>query len=473
MRSDPSPSASQALGVLFLGLLLATLVSTLKVGTTLGAVSAVGLLIIFLSSPKWGLLLVLLARASSDAFTSYAFVGGGILGGLANLGLGLILTVAGAAYVLSRGVPLISLPGGRLLTLLLLTGFVGVARSNSQLYSLRQWIPLLTSFVVYALAARVFTGSRQTQRVVDVIGLSFILPAAFGVQQLVTGGFARREFEVPTAVGTFVHPNIFGHFLVMIIALFLGQAVYQAGRRRGMAAAIVFLAFGLLLGTYARAAWGGALIVLLTFGILQARIFLVLIPIASLAIFGSGLLPSVALRVADPLGPGSSLAARVFEIWPATLQAWLSTTGSDGAPVVVLVNRLAGLGPGIGVALSRYGLSGQPHNDYLRVLVEYGIFGLVLYVALAIVLVVMAYRIWRQVRSTDQTAAAVPLSFLALALAFPVISITDNVFAQTVDQLYFWTLAGLAAGVGASGRGRESAAEGNAEGRTLSPSNRL
>ena len=444
MRSAFPLAASQALGVLLVGLLLATLVSTLQVGMMLGGVLAVGFLLLFLASPEWGLLLLLLARASSDAFTSYAVVGGGVLGGLANLGLGLILTFAGGVYVLSRSVPLISLPGGRLLALLLVTGLIGVLRSNSLLFSMRQWVPVLTSFVVYALAARLFVGSRQAQRVVDVIGVSFILPAGLGVYQLITGtGASRYEFEFPAVVGTFVHPNIFGHFLVLVIALFLGQALYQTGRRRVVAAASVVLALLLLVGTYARAAWVGALIVFFAIGILRARALLALVTVGALITFGSGLVPSIGERFADPLAAGGSLGDRLFRLWPATWQAWLSATGSEGGGFLVVVNRLAGLGPGIGLALSRYGLQEQPHNDYLRVLVEYGIFGLVLYLALTIGLVLMAFRTWRDVRSTDRAAAAIALSFLAFAVAFPVMSITDNVFAQTVDQLYFWTLAGL------------------------------
>jgi hypothetical protein len=39
--------------------------------------------------------------------------------------------------------------------------------------------------------------------------------------------------------------------------------------------------------------------------------------------------------------------------------------------------------------------------------------------------------------------ASVALSFLALTFAYPVMGVTDNVFAATQNQVYFWTLAGL------------------------------
>jgi len=176
-------------------------------------------------------------------------------------------------------------------------------------------------------------------------------------------------------------------------------------------------------------------------GILRARVLLVLLPLGALAIFG--LVPSVGERLADALAGGGSLADRFYNLWPTTLRAWLSATGAEGGGFFVVLNRLAGLGPGVGSALARYGLSGSPHNDYLRVLVEYGIFGLTLYLALIGVLAVMAFRTWREFRKGNQAGAAVALSFFALTLAFPVMSITDNIFAHTVNQVYFWTLAGL------------------------------
>ncbi|MGH8060106.1 MAG: O-antigen ligase family protein, partial [Candidatus Entotheonellia bacterium] len=443
-RSGP-PIAFQLLGILLAGWLLAGIVSTRPLSLVVGGALAAGFLLLFLANPATGLLLVLLARASTDAtlrLLTAADPRGGVIGGLPNIGLVLILTFAGGLYILSRGVPLISLAGGRLLTLLLVTGFLGVMRSDSLLFSMNEWVPLLASFVIYALAAHLFASPRQMQRVVDVIAASFILPAAFGVYQLATGGgVIRPGFSVRGVFGTFVHPNAFGFFLVTVIALFLGQAFFQAGRRRVAAVAGLCIALVLLMGTYARVAWAGALAVLFVVGILRARILLLVLPFAILITLG--LVPSVGGRLTDALAGGGTLGHRLLTLWPATLGAWLSATGAEGGTFQVALNRLAGLGPGIGQALGHYGLEGLPHNDYLRVLVEYGIFGLTLYLALISVLAVMAFRTWREFRERNQAAAAVALSFFSLTLAFPVMSITDNIFAHTANQVYFWTLAGL------------------------------
>ena len=40
-------------------------------------------------------------------------------------------------------------------------------------------------------------------------------------------------------------------------------------------------------------------------------------------------------------------------------------------------------------------------------------------------------------------AVSVPLSFFALTLAYMIMSVTDNVFASTQNQVYYWALAGM------------------------------
>ncbi len=447
------PSAVfHVLVVLLAGCVLAILVSTLQLSLIVGGALAVGFLLLFLAQPMWGLLFVLLARASTDTtvrFLTAAGPRGEILGGQANIGLMLVLTIAGGIYILSRRVPMISLTGGWLLALLLVTGFVGMMRSNDLIGSMRWWIPVLATLVIYALAAQLFSTPRQIQRAVDVIAASFIFPAALGMFQLVTGeGVTRPDFPLRSVTGPFVHPSAFGQYLVLIVALFLGQALSQTGKRKVVAVGGLCVAFLLLFGTYARAAWLGALIVLLTIGILRARAILLLLVGALITL---GLVPALGGRLADVLAGGGSLAYRLSNTWPGTLHPWLWATEAEGG-FVVAANRLAGLGPGIGTALGRYGLTAIPHNDYLRILVEYGVFGLVLYLALIGVLATMAFNVWRQLRGRDPGSAAVALSFFALTLAFSVMSLTDNVFAQTANQVYFWTLAGLTVAVGKWGR---------------------
>jgi O-antigen ligase len=454
IRDPVAPEALPIILALLLGGILALAVGSMQPWLALGGIAAGGFLLLFLTHPAWGVLAVLLLRASTDVSFKIipgAGLPGGLAGALPNIGLIVTLTLVGGLYIVSRGLPLISLPGGRLLTLLLLTGLIGVARGGSRLQAMDEWIPVLAAFATYALVARLFSTPRQVQRILDVIAASFALPMLLGLYQLAVGQGVSRgaEFQTPGIVGTFVHPNSFGFYLVLVSALFLSQAVYSTGARRLLSAAALCLSVGLLIGTFARVAWAGMLVVFVVVAALRARMLLVGAPVAAFAIYR--LIPSVSTRLSDPLASGGSLQDRLFNLWPALIEAWLTATGAMGASLVVLVNRLAGLGPGVAPGLARFGGYSQvtiPHNDYLRVLVEYGIFGLILHFALSGVLIVVAYRAWREFKSGNcPEAAVVAMTFLAVAIAFPVMSITDNIFAHTANQVYFWALAGLTVAV--------------------------
>jgi hypothetical protein len=445
----PSHSASWGFAVASIGVLLAFAIAQLDPFLIGGTALAVGFLLLFLARPFWGLLLVLLVRSSTDLTFRFLAVdgAGGRIGAIPNIVLILTLTLAGGVYILSRSAAMISLPGGRLLALLLVVGLVGVIRSDSSILAMNEWMPVLASFVTYSLAAHLVRGPADAQRVSYVITASFILPASLGLHQLISkSGVVRPDFPIPAVVGSFLHPNTFGFYLVILVAVFLSRAVYDNGRRRATVLFLLGLTLALLLFTYARVAWAGALVVFLVVAILRARLVLVLLPLGVLLAFV--LAPGIDVRIGDALARGGSLGDRLYNLWPRTVSAWLSATGTEGGGFLLVLNRLTGLGPGAGTAaLGRFGLSAIPHNDYLRVLIEYGILGLVLYFALTIGLAAMAYRTWRDFGHTNPEASAATLSFFALTLAFPIMSTTDNIFAHTVNQVYFWTLAGLTAAV--------------------------
>jgi hypothetical protein len=397
-------------------------------------------LILFLQRPDLGLLIVLFARASSDAvllqITSAFGASSGLRGLLLNPNTALILILIGAGIltILARRLPMLSLPGGVLLVLLVFTGVVGIARSDDLLYSFQEWVPMLAAPVTYALAAGLFKNSSGIFRVTKVLAASFLLPAAIGYSQLLMGtgvlvqGFVR-------IYGTFVHPNPFGLYLVVVMAVFVPLAFFRS--RMGVISRLIVPAVGpLLLATYARFAWAGSVIVLACIGIMRHRILLLIIPLIGLV----ALIPDVQMRVEDPFG--GSFADRV-RIWTGIYQEWLAEATRDGTMASSIVSILGGLGPGAAALLAarfRRGIT-PAHNDYIRLLIDHGVVGLLCYVLLAMIMIRLGYQAYRS--SRDRPTGAIALSFLALAIAYPIMSITSNIVAATVNQLYFWTLAGL------------------------------
>lgn len=413
-------------------------------GAVLGLVLVGG----FLVRPDIALSVVLIGRAASDLSVigvGSLRAGSGLpLGSLLNIGLALILILGGGLYILAHRAPLFRVSGGGLLGLLLLVGIVGILRAESLVFSFSQWLPVVGGFVTYSLAAHVFSTPERVEHMVRALALSFVLPAAFGLHQLVTGTHLLvPNVRIERLLGTFVHPNPFGIYLIFVLSVFLSQALVPARHRRDISLLIVALSLVLLVGTQTRIAWIGAVVVVLVIGVLRSRVLLLVLPVLAGAAWFVA--PSVQGRLADPLG--GSFADRLVNVWPPLFRAWLRETATGEPWISASINRLVGLGPGSVEPLSLAARGGvvAAHNDYLRVLIEYGLFGLVLYLVLVLVLITTAYKTWRI--ASDGRMGAVALAFLAVAVAFPIMSLTDNLFAGTQNQLYFWTLAGASVAI--------------------------
>lgn len=432
---------SQALIVLAAGFGLAFLAARSSPLFLLAAVLGVMFLFFFIRRPDLGLLTVLVVRASSDVVVLLLATGdptslGGLRGLIMNPNTALILILIGAGIltILARPLPIMSLPGGVLLVVLAVTGLVGIIRSDRLLFSFQEWVPMLAAPVTYALAAGTLADPAKRLWVPKALAASFMLPALVGYLQLWTGG-GRFITGFVRIFGTFVHPNPFGLYLVIILAVFVPLAFLRS--RTGVVARIIAAAASpLLVATLARFAWAGAMIVLVSIGFLRHRILLLLIPLVGFM----ALIPTVQMRLEDPLS--GSFADRL-NLWRNIYEQWTVEVGRDGTTASAVVSILGGLGPGGASLLGEQFGRGTfaAHNDYIRLLVEYGAVGLIVYVAVTLTMIRLAYQAFRA--SRDRPSGTIALSFLALAIAYPIMSLTSNIVAATYNQLYFWTLAGL------------------------------
>jgi O-antigen ligase len=442
------------------GLVLVWISGHSLVTLTIAALVAVAFILVFLQRPDLGLLAVLVIRSFSDKFVRGEGVRGAALGsrltGSPNVGLILTLVFGGTLYVLVRRLQFLRNPGAMPLLFLLLIGtirlllwgytpfpgaFSDALRPQALFAGIDRWLAVWSALVVYALAAALFREPKRMQRVIDVMAVAFIPPAVYGIYEQVTGNTMYEELEKIYRVGgTFSHPNSFSFFLVLMFGVFLCQAVTQKGWRRLAGWSIVLTAGALLSLTLTRSAFAGVLIIVLIVGMLRQRALLFLLPVA--VVVALALVPSIGARMAAPLDPTSGSFADRLGIWESAYNSWLSLTVDDQSSVATLMNRLVGMGPASFILFSGV----VAHNDYLSVFFEYGILGLIAFLGMSAALIGMALRAWRQ--TTDPVMAPVALGFFAVAVAFQMIYFFDNLFANTANQLYFWTLAGLTAAIG-------------------------
>ena len=145
--------------------------------------------------------------------------------------------------------------------------------------SLQSAVRFLSFTVLFAVLEQIFrTDPDARWRVLKAVCWSLVLPALVALQQFVRGERTDEFIDVGRVRGTFFHPNPFGTYLVMVLVIALVMARVAERRVRPLLHLAAAASAGLLLLTYARAAWLAAIIGLVVLGIrLDRRILRVLL----------------------------------------------------------------------------------------------------------------------------------------------------------------------------------------------------
>ncbi len=133
------------------------------------------------------------------------------------------------------------------------------------------------------------------------------------------------------------------------------------------------------------------------------------------------------------IGPVSINAMGRVTLWNETISSWEES-------------RLIGKGAGSSEILIAHQYPGlaHPHNDYLRILHDYGLIGLGFWAAGYLWLLMTTWRAWQRADRQEGAEARVHLSAFLALLAVALAMITDNV------MIYIFAMAPLALLVGAS-----------------------
>ncbi len=123
-----------------------------------------------------------------------------------------------------------------------------------------------------------------------------------------------------------------------------------------------------------------------------------------------------------------------------------------------LIGHGAGASDRLTQALPFHG-AGHPHNDYLRILVDYGVVGIVLWFAAFLAILRLTWRRWQEVRGTrvyaEQIHAAAFLALVGIALTM----IVDNPLIELARMGPLGILVGLSLGLPLVRRPAASAVE--------------
>lgn len=397
----------------------------LRIGLVLGGL----LMVVWLGRFEYFLLAVLVVRPVLDITKA----GGGaavLSSGIAALVvLGVLLWLAAQVHANTlRPVSVL----GRVAVLLLAVMTVSAVFSDEQVRSLLQVARLAAAVAVFLAVEQFATGDRARRRILLACYASALVPLLVGVQQFASGSYLKQSSGLGRVTGTFLHPNAFGFYLVVL--LIMGAAVFRHldGVARVLVGVVLVGGTVELLLTYSRGSWVSVVVGLLLVGALQSRKLLLLVP-AGLALVVV-LVPSVLTRLSDLTAaetingtPGNSFLWRISH-WGVVL------AGARG-------HEFLGIGPSASDFLGDEVL--PPHNDFVRMYVETGVLGVTVYIAFIIAALVTAARALRAVTG-HELGRGVAVGAIGCTGAFVFGSFGGNLISEVVVLLYLFAFLALA-----------------------------
>lgn len=397
-------------------------------GMFLAAVGIAGaaFVLLLVEETEWAMLVLLASRASLDLVADKRV-------GPLNVAavLGLLVIAAGALHMMNRR----EFPSPRDVMfpylLFLIVCVVSLVESPDRMGGIKDLFRFASLFFIYQLVGYIGRTERGMRRVLVAIAISGIGPILVGAYQFATGsGFTIKQGAFVRLEGTFVHPNPFSLYLALVLPALIAAWLVVKEWRRWLGIIIAGLTVCLVL-TFTRTGWIGLFAAVLIMAWLRYRKIFFVIPIVLAAVLF--LIPGVADRFSDldstdsPRGTTTNSLDWRFEYWSEALQ------NVGESPV---------WGQGLGFIRETTEQGKEAHNDFVRVLVETGLAGLVLFVWAVARLTVAAVKATR--RPATRLRSAVRVAFAGTMVAYVLMSLTSNLISQPAVQWYFWSIMALA-----------------------------
>ena len=298
--------------------------------------------------------------------------------------------------------------------------------------SLVEFLRWLSFFALFLLGFYLFRGGQALTRLIRILIASSIIPTAVALWQALNhqGVFDGERWRLN---GTFVHPNMLAFYLVFVITLacfiFLSLKKQWVEKYLYLFLAVPFLL--VLVLTYTRGAWLCLFMIIFLIGLVRFR---------TLLLAGAGVIIIFYLAFSpfqERINSLMSFSATDSTVWRVDL--WRDAIGyAQGSPAI-------GYGPGTApIVIGNYRPvalgSSEPHNDYIKILLETGIIGLAAYLALIINLLARLFKGFKN--EAWPRRQNLFLFILVFAASLYLFSAGDNILKDSSLQWSFWALNG-------------------------------
>ena len=375
-----------------------------------------------------GFLCLIFIRSSLDFIKNFTGAGGLNIAGVVSL----LLIVLGVFYILYRRINVLRFEDSAPFLVFLGIAGLSIAYSPDRQSSVEDWLRLLSVYSVYILTRTIFTTEVKIRKALNAVLLSALIPVLLAYIQLVTGVGTVNDGGLDRIVGTFLHPNAFASYLLVILIFSFAQLMESNQFvRNKILMPVVLLSMGVFIMTLSRGAWIVFVLAMLLMGMLRYRKILGFFPpMVVAAVF---LIPGIRGRIMDVIDPSFSKGRSAWE--------WRLETWSEIGP---MVQQRPIFGHGLATVEVEFGI--LTHNDYLRLLVETGALGLLAYLGLSFFLLRSTWLDYKKIPTAISRSFQVGL--FAMIAGFLVRELADNTLRNTVVMLYFWIFVALVRNIG-------------------------
>ncbi|MDP2708736.1 MAG: O-antigen ligase family protein [bacterium] len=362
----------------------------------------------------------------------------------------LLIILFGAITIFEKRRDLKNLPLKYILLAASAYAAASIFRSADRQTSLIELIYLLVPFSLYLIAYLYFSGEAWLTKLMLAAVFSSIIPLIAAAAQLLAGDyFYEPSSSLGRLTGGLDHPNTFGLFLFLIIALTLTGYLAKKKQKIKDNKFLLFLLAGSLFFlalSYSRTAWVAlAVFSALLIFIKRKAILLLLaaLPAGAAAFLLSSNIRSRVLETFDS-ALFSSVTARI-NIWRVALsQIQLKPLTGHGVGQAEAVIEKAKTWRG-GISL--------PHNDYLLQTLELGLIGLAIFLAYTLGVIYYAYKTFAALpnepaairlygRDFSLNFKIIAFGLLAVLLALLPATIFESTSQKIILQIIIWPLLG-------------------------------
>ena len=379
--------------------------------------------------PGWYLSLFLILRSSLDLLAKQKIFGEMNIAAISTVAL-ILLTLS---ILMKKDVIAqirqnrFLMQANKLFALFLLVSLFSFMNTQSFLLSSADYLRMVSVIVLFNYAFLFFSGKDNFKKLFLLIILSAMLPLLVGGYQYLFHAGIQETPGLNRIYGTFLHPNVFAQYLVIIFLAALYFISAYKHRLSGKTALLCFLALVAfeLYHTYSRGSWIALslcfILFSLSFKMSKKIVLYFLLGIVLIFLF-------------------AAIQDRFWDVFHAQPYKTSSCQwrGAAWNSTIAEIKKHPIIGSGLGMYEQNFTFAA--HNDYLRFTYETGILGLVFYLLFLFYLLFRSLKANFVAQSVDNQKRYIMAVCLIAALL--IMSLASNMVRSTVVLIYLFCILG-------------------------------